>query len=217
MLTRMTPGSPHLVRRTLYIWEQRGWLRFTWDDGRRLEPLAGACLKQGRLLGSMASLGFDLKREVQFEALTEEGVMSSEIAGEILDLDSVRSSLARRLGLPTAAIAPADRQIEGVVDMMLDATENQRALPTSERLFGWQAAWFPTGCSGMYRIKTGAWRDDVEDRCRSFRDRSVVSGCTVRRRRLNNSTPRCRRTWNGSIAEAIPKACCVPAWHTSGS
>ena len=166
----------------MYIWEQRNWPQFTWDNGRLLEPLAAARLKQGRLLGGMASLGFDLKLEAQLEALTEDAVKSSEIEGEILDRDSVRSSLARRLGLPTAAIAPVDRRTEGIVEMMLDATENYRSSLTSERLFGWQAAMFPTGYSGMYRIKTGAWRDDVEG------PMQVVSG-PVGRQRVHYQAP----------------------------
>ncbi len=166
----------------MYIWERPDWPRLTWDDGRLLKPLAAARLKQGRLLGSMARLGFDLKREAQLEALTEEVVKSSEIEGEILDRDGVRSSVARRLGVPTAAIAPADRRAEGVVEMTLDAMENHGALLTRERLFGWQAALFPTGYSGMHKIRTGAWRDDVDG------PMQVVSG-PVGRRRVHYQAP----------------------------
>ncbi len=166
----------------MYIWEQQNWPQFTWDDGRLLEPLAGARLKQGRLLGGMASLGFDLKLEAQLEALTEDIIKSSEIEGEILDRYSVRSSLARRLGLPTAAIAPADRRTEGIVEMMLDATQYYGALLTSERMLGWQAALFPTGYSGMHRIKTGAWRDDAEG------PMQVVSG-PIGRQRVHYQAP----------------------------
>ncbi len=144
----------------MYIWEEQDWPHLTWDDGRLLEPLAAARLKQGRLLGRMARLGFDLKLEAQLEALTEDVIKSSEIEGEVLDRDSVRSSIARRLGV-AAAVVPADRLTEGVVEMMLDATENHEALLTPERLFGWQASLFPTGYSGMYKVKTGAWRDDA--------------------------------------------------------
>lgn len=166
----------------MYIWEQQDWPHLTWNNKGLLEPLAAARLKQGRLLGRMASLGFDLKLEAQLVALTEDVVKSSEIEGEILDRDSVRSSLARRLGLPAAAIAPADRQTEGVVEMMLDATENYEALLTPERLFGWQAALFPTGYSGMYRVKTGAWRDDAEG------PMQVVSG-PIGRQRVHYQAP----------------------------
>ena len=166
----------------MYIWEQQDWPHLTWNNKGLLEPLAAARLKQGRLLGRMASLGFDLKLEAQLVALTEDVVKSSEIEGEILDRDSVRSSLARRLGLPAAAITPADRRTEGVVEMMLDATENYEALLTPERLFGWQAALFPTGYSGMYRVKTGAWRDDAEG------PMQVVSG-PIGRQRVHYQAP----------------------------
>jgi Fic family protein len=131
-----------------------------WQGARLLEPLAEARLKQGRLLGSMARLGFDLKVEAQLEAVTEEVLKSSEIEGEMLDRESVRSSIARRLGVPSAALAAADRRTEGVVEMMLDATQNHQPL-TPERLFAWQAALFPTGYSGLQRVRTGAWRDDA--------------------------------------------------------
>lgn len=154
----------------MYVWERPEWPRFTWEASRLLEPLAAASLKQGRLLGSMSRLGFDLKLEAQLEALTEDVIKSSEIEGEILDRTSVRSSLARRLGVPDAAVAPADRRTEGVVEMMLDASQNHTAPLTPERLFGWQAALFPTGYSGMHQIRTGAWRDD------SHGPMQVVSG-----------------------------------------
>lgn len=105
----------------------------------------------------MSRLGFDLK----LEALTEDVLRSSEIEGEVLDRAAVRSSLARRLGVPDAAVVVADRWTEGVVAMMLDATENHAVPLTAARLFGWQAALFPTGYSGLHRVKTGQWRDDA--------------------------------------------------------
>jgi Fic family protein len=146
----------------MYIWQRQNWPNLRWDDKRLLEPLAAARLKQGRLLGSMARLGFDLKLDAQLEALTEEVIKSSEIEGDVLDRDSVRSSIARRLGVPHAGVAPPDGRTDGVVEMMLDATQNYSALLTQERLFGWQAALFPTGYSGMHLVLTGAWRTDVE-------------------------------------------------------
>ena len=166
----------------MYIWEQQGWPHLTRDNGRLLEPLSVARLKQGRLLGVMARLGFDLKLEAQLGALTEDVVKSSEIEGEFLDRNSVRSSLARRLGLPGAAIAPADRRTEGVVEIMLDATENHGTPLTAERLFGWQAALFPTGYSGMHKVRTGAWRDDAEG------PMQVVSG-PIGRQRVHYRAP----------------------------
>lgn len=145
----------------MYIWQLPEWPRFVWDDAQLLAPLAAARLTQGRLLRSMARLGCDLKLEVQLEALTEEVIKSSEIEGEALGRDSVRSLIARHLGVPAAAVAPSDRRTETVVEMMLDATENYVAPLTPERLFGWHAALFPTGCSGLHRIRTWAWRDDA--------------------------------------------------------
>ena len=129
----------------MYIWEHPDWPRFTWDDGALIAPLAAARLRQGRLLGRMQGLGFDLQLEAQLQALTQDVLKSSEIEGDMLDPASVRSSLARRLGVPDAAVTPADRRTEGVVEMMLDATRRYDAPLTPERLFGWQAALFPTG------------------------------------------------------------------------
>jgi len=146
----------------MYVWERPDWPKFEWNNGALIEPLAAARLNQGRLLGRMQSLGFDLQLEAQLQALTEDVLKSSEIEGDILDAASVRSSLARRLGVPEAATAPADRRTEGVVEMMLDATRNFDQPLTAERLCGWQAALFPTGYSGLARIKTGAWRDDAD-------------------------------------------------------
>lgn len=166
----------------MYIWERPEWPRFQWNERRLLEPLAAARLKQGRLLGSMARLGFDLNLEAQLEALTEDVVKSSEIEGEVLDRNSVRSSIARRLGVPEAAVAPADRRTEGVVEMMLDATGNCAAPLTRERIFGWQAALFPTGYSGSRRVKTGAWRDDADG------PMQVVSG-PIGRQRVHYEAP----------------------------
>jgi Fic family protein len=146
----------------MYIWQRPNWPDFRWGSAALLEPLAVARLKQGQLLGKMEHLGFGLKLEAELAALTEDVIKSSEIEGEILDRNSVRSSLARRLGVPDAGIAPTDRRVEGVVEMMLDATQNYVRPLTPQRLFGWQAALFPTGFSGLRPILTGAWRTDAE-------------------------------------------------------
>ena len=124
----------------MYIWERPDWPNLRWQDARLIEPLAAARLKQGRLLGSMARIGFNLQLEAHLDALTEDAVKSSEIEGEVLDRVSVRSSLARHLGVPQAAVAPLDRRTEGVVEVMLDATQNYAAPLTQERLWAWQAA-----------------------------------------------------------------------------
>ena len=145
----------------MYIWELDNWPHFHWNAERLLTPLAVAHLKQGRILGRMASLGFDLRLEAELATVTEETLKSSEIEGEHLNPESVRSSVARRLGIPDAALGPEDRRVEGMVAMMIDATKTFHAPLTRERLFGWQAALFPTGYSGLGKIKTGGWRDDA--------------------------------------------------------
>ncbi|MGZ5247593.1 MAG: Fic family protein, partial [Flavitalea sp.] len=114
--------------------------------------------RQGRLIGHMEAMGFALREEAMLQALTQEVIKSSEIEGNILDQDQIRSSLARRLGIDIAGMVSPDRNIEGVVEMMLDATQNFQQELTEERLFGWHAALFPTGRSGMQRITVGAWR-----------------------------------------------------------
>lgn len=122
------PRFPSMRDENLYIEEQREWPVSHWDIHRLIEPLGAAHLKQGHLLGSMARLGFDLKLEVQLATLTEAVIKSAEIEGEVLDRAAVRSSLARRLGLPDAAVSPPDSRMEGVVEIMLDATQNYSAL-----------------------------------------------------------------------------------------
>jgi Fic family protein len=141
-----------------YIHELPDWPRFRWDPEAIATPLAAVRHHQGRLIGRMEGLGFQLRAEAVLHSLTEEVLKSSEIEGERLDREQVRSSIARRLGMDIGALAPLDRNVEGVVEMMLDATQNYRAQLTAERLFGWHAALFPTGRSGMTRITVGAWR-----------------------------------------------------------
>ena len=146
----------------MYIWEQPDWPRFRWDADKLAHPLAEAHLKQGRLLGRLEAVGFALQAEAALLATTEETVKNAEIEGEVLDRAGVRSSLARRLGLPDAAMAPEDRRADGIIEMTLDATLNCSVPLTRDRLFAWQAALFPTGRSGLYAIRVGAWRDDAK-------------------------------------------------------
>jgi Fic family protein len=143
-----------------YIWQLPRWPDFSWSHERLAAPLVEARHKQGRLLGRMDALGFRLREEALLQTLTQDVLKSSEIEGEILDPAQVRSSIARRLGIDIGALTPADRDVEGVVEMMLDATRRYDRELTDERLFGWHAALFPTGRSGMTRIRVGAWRDD---------------------------------------------------------
>ncbi len=143
-----------------YIYQKPEWPQFHWNDEKLTALLASIRNKQGRLLGRMEALGFDLRSEAQLETLTINILKTSEIEGEILNPEQVRSSIARRLGMDIGGLVASDRNIDGVVEMMLDATQNFKAPLTQERLFGWHASLFPTGRSGMYKIKTGAWRDD---------------------------------------------------------
>jgi len=141
-----------------YIYISKDWPRFTWNAGRLVPHLSATRYEQGLLLGKMKDLGYQLKSEATLAALTEETVKSSAIEGEELSAASVRSSFARRMGLEAAGTRPVDRHVEGVVEMMLDATQKYVAPLTEERIFGWHAALFPTGRSGMRKITTGAWR-----------------------------------------------------------
>ena len=141
-----------------YIHQRPGWPELTWDGEALAEALALVRFKQGRLLGRMEGLGLELQTEASVAALTDEVVTSSAIEGEKLDEKEVRSSIARRLGLDAAGMPKPSREVEGVVEMMLDATRNSDSPLTRDRLFGWHAALFPTGRSGMRRITVGAWR-----------------------------------------------------------
>jgi Fic family protein len=146
----------------MYLYQRDDWPQLHWDSGTLAGLLADVRHRQGRLLGEMKSLGFGLQEEAVLRTLTEDVVKSSEIEGEKLDPEAVRSSIARRLGMDVGAVAPADRNVEGVVEMMLDATRKYEQPLTDERLFGWHASLFPTGRSGIRRITVGAWRDDRE-------------------------------------------------------
>jgi Fic family protein len=143
-----------------YIHESSEWPRFRWNSDGLARQLAAVRLRQGRLIGRVQALGFRQQEEAVLTTLTEDVLRSSEIEGEILDRDQVRSSIARRLGMDAGALPPVDRNVEGVVEMMLDATQNFESELTEERLFGWHASLFPTGHSGMSKIIVGAWRDE---------------------------------------------------------
>ena len=144
-----------------YIHELDDWPKFQWQDEMLVASLAEVRHRQGRLIGRMEALGFRLREESVLDTLTEDVLKSSEIEGEQLDRDQVRSSIARRLGMDVAGMVPADRNVEGVVEMMLDATQNYARPLTGERLFDWHSALFPTGRSGMTKITVGNWRDDA--------------------------------------------------------
>ena len=168
-----------------YIHNQPDWPRFDWNRESLAERLAFVRHEQGRLLGRMEALGFKLRQEAVLKTLTEDVLKSSEIEGEQLDAEQVRSSIARRLGIDIGGLKPVDRHVEGVVEMMLDATSHYEQPLTAERLFGWHASLYPTGRSGMRRIRVGAWRDD------SSGPMQVVSGA-VGRERVHFEAPAAR-------------------------
>ena len=141
-----------------YIHQRPKWPAFAWDAKASSALLAAVRHKQGRLLGKMEALGFDLRSEASLVVLTSDVVKSSAIEGETLDPDEVRSSIARKLGLDIVGLRRVGRDVDGVVEMMLDATQRFDATLTSERLFGWHSSLFPSGRSGMSRIRVGAWR-----------------------------------------------------------
>ena len=170
----------------MYIHEHSDWPDFHWSIEKLAEPLASVRYRQGGLIGQMKGLGFRLQQEAVLETLTKDVLKTSEIEGEKLDAEQVRSSVARRLGLDIGGLKPADRTVEGIVEMMLDATGHYDRPLTDERLFGWHAALFPTGRSGMTKIKTGAWRDE------RVGPMQVVSGA-IRKEKVHYEAPKADR------------------------
>jgi len=166
----------------IYIWQSTDWPNWRYDLSAVIGPLTEVSRAQGLLLGRLADVGLALRDQACLAALTQDVVKTSEIEGELLDLASVRSSIARRLGLDIGAVAPADRHVEGVVEMVLDATARCAAALSVERLSGWHAALFPTGYSGMHKIAVGQWRDDADG------PMQVVSG-PVGRRKVHFQAP----------------------------
>jgi len=144
-----------------YIWQATDWPHWRCDLARLAGPLAEVSQAQGRLLGRLADVGLPLRDQASLAALTEDVIKTSEIEGELLKVDTVRSSVARRLGVDIGGLAPADRHVDGVVDMVLDAANHSQQPLTEMRLFGWHAALFPTGYNGLTRIRVGAWRNDA--------------------------------------------------------
>jgi Fic family protein len=144
----------------MYIHQLKNWPEFFWDSEKITPLLAKVRHRQGKLAGRMEAMGFKLCEEASLKTLTLDVVKSNEIEGNLLDQEQVRSSIARRLGIDIGGLVAADRNVEGVVEMILDATQNHEQALTAERLFAWHAALFPTGHSGMYKIVTGNWRDN---------------------------------------------------------
>lgn len=190
----------------MYIWQSDNWPKFSWDHQRLAPLLTKAHHEQGRLLGKMQALGFELRNEAWLRSLTEEVVKSSEIEGETLDTDMVRSSIARRLGMNIAGLIPADRNVEGVVEMTLDATRNYSAPLTNTRLLAWHATLFPGGRSGLHVMLPGHWRTDAQG------PMQVVSGPLGREHGHFEAPPAARLvaeiegflTWFNATATADP-------------
>jgi len=165
-----------------YVWQTSDWPNWRFDLAALAVHLAEVSRAQGLLIGRLADVGMTLRDQASLAALTEDVVKTSEIEGKQLNVESVRSSIARRLGVDIGALAPVDRHVEGVVEMVLDATVNCAAPVTRERLFGWHAALFPTGYSGLAKIKVGSWRDDASG------PMQVVSG-PIGRQRVHFEAP----------------------------
>ena len=177
----MRPRRP-FPRNPRYIWHLSDWPHFTYDAAALAAPLAHVHRAQGQLMGRMAELGLAQREQATLQVLTQEVIKTGEIEGERLSQDAVRSSIARKLGMDIGALAPSDRHVDGLVDVVLDATRNFDQPLTQERLFGWHAALFPTGYSGLVRITVAAWRTDAGG------PMEVVSG-TVGREKAHFSAP----------------------------
>jgi len=165
-----------------YIWQHPDWPHWVYDHRRLTTLLAQVHLAQGHLMGRMHHLGLDLRDQATLRVLTQDVLKTSEIEGEKLNADSVRSSIAKRLGVDIGALAPTDRHVDGVVDMVLDATQRHHTPLTVKRLFGWHAAMFPTGYSSLTKIRVGQWRDDAQG------PMQVVSG-PVHRQKVHYEAP----------------------------
>lgn len=170
----------------MYLHQHKNWPNFNWDSETLIPYVSKVRDLQGRLIGRMEGLGFELREEAVLETLTEDIVKTSAIEGEFLNPIEVRSSVARRLGLDISGLPEASRDVEGVVEMMLDATQQFEAPLTKDRLCGWHAALFPTGRSGMYRITVGEWREDEHG------PMQVVSG-PIGREKVHYTAPEAER------------------------
>ena len=199
-----------------YIHDYENWWKFRYDSGQILNNLGRIRAKQGNVLGIMLSLGFDSQDEAVLKNISLELVRSSEIEGAKLNIDEVRSSIARRLGIVTAGLIPVSRYVDGVVEMQLDATQNYSKPLTHDRLFGWHNVLFPNGMSGIYRIDVGKYRSG---------DMEVVSGA-MGKGKVHYKAPSAHRVpvemerfiaWaNGSDdVDAVLKAAIAHLWFVS--
>ena len=203
----------------MYLHHRKDWPNFEWDDETLLPHVSKVRDLQGRLIGRMEGMGFDLREEAVLETLTEDIVRTSEIEGEFLNPQEVRSSVARRLGMDISGLPEASRDVEGVVEMMLDATQKYKEPLSKDRLSGWHEALFPTGRSGMYKITVGDWRDDKKG------PMQVVSG-PMGREKVHYTAPEASRLENemntfiewfnaDESMESIIKSAIVHLWFVS--
>ena len=170
----------------MYIHQSKNWPNFKWDNDTLLPYVSMVRNLQGRVIGRRESIGFELREEDVLETLTEDIVKSSEIEGELLNPEEVRSAVAKRLGMDISGLPDASRDVEGVVDMILDATQKYEDPLTKDRMCGWHAALFPTGRSGMYKITVGDWRGDEKG------PMQVVSG-PIGREKVHYTAPEAPR------------------------
>lgn len=200
----------------MFIYQNKNWTDFTWDNEKLLPLLGEVRHLQGRLFGRMESLGLRLKEEAMLTTLTLEVLKSCEIEGEVLNKDQVRSSIARRLGLDVSGLSESSRNVDGVVEMMLDATQNYAKPLVKERLCEWHAALFPTGYSGMYKIEAGTYRSG---------EMQVVSGA-LGKEKVHYEAPKGERVesemtsflkWfnNGVQIDPVVKAAIVHLWFVT--
>lgn len=207
------------MRRLTYVHDLTDWPAFTWDRIALADRLSVVHREQGRLFGRMETLGFRLQKEAVLQTLSTDVLKSSEIEGEKLNPDQVRSSVARRLGIEIAGMKPVDREVDGVVEMMIDATRNYEQPLTSERLFGWHSSLFPAGRSGMSKIRVGSWRNSKTDPMR------VLSG-PVGRERVHFEAPKAARlnrdmrkflAWfnDGEESDWVVKAALAHVWFVT--
>lgn len=206
-------------RITQYIHQIPEWPSFHCDDKLVLEPLGLVRHHQGKLIGRMESMGFRLREDASLQNLTMEIVKSSEIEGEVLPHDQVRSSLARKLGIDAAGLIPSDRHVDGIVELMLDATQHYDQPLSAKRLFEWHSLLFPTGKSGMYKITVGNWRTDEQGAMQ------VISGA-MGRERIHYEAPEAVRlntemnlflTWFNTVhqIDSVLKAAIAHFWFVT--
>jgi Fic family protein len=196
-----------------FIYEYENWTNFTWRE-TGINALFGEVRHlQGKIIGQMNSLGFVTKAEANLANLTLDVIKSSEIEGEKLDYEQVRSSIARRLGINIAGLVPADRNVEGIVEMMLDATQNFQKTLTHQRLFGWHAALFPTGYSGMHKIDVGSYRTGEMQIVSGAMGKEKVHYVAVPANKVPEEMDRFLQWFNGkTIIDPVLKAAMAHFW-----